>query len=118
MKLFGREPAVWLALVAALVMAGSTFLWHLSADRQGVINAVAVAVFGIITAASVHQGVLAAVVAGFKSVFALAIAFGLHLSGEQQLVLMTLVTAAGSWWVRTQVVPKVSPARPNPRLAR
>jgi hypothetical protein len=110
-KLWGREPAVWLALIAAIVMGGSTFLWHLSADRQGVINAVAVAVFGIITAASVHQGMLAAVVGGFKAVIALAIAFGLHLTGEQQLVIMTIVTAIGATFVRTQMIPKTTPVK-------
>lgn len=112
MKLFGREPAVWLGLIAALVMGVSTFLWNLSPDQQGTINALAVAAFGVATAASVHQGTMAAVTAGFKALIALGISFGLHLSADQQLVIMTVVAAVGSFWVRTQATPK-EPAIPK-----
>lgn len=107
MKLFGREPAVWLALIAAIVMGVSTFIWNLTPDQQGTINALAVAVFGVATAVSVHQGALAAVTAGFKTLIALGISFGLKLTADQQLVVMTIVTAAGAFFVRTQATPKV-----------
>lgn len=107
MKLFGRDPVWYTNLVAALVMGVSTFLIPLTADQQGTLNAVAIAVAGGIVAWKVGDGQLALAVNLFKALVALAISFGLHLTPEQQMVVMTIVVAVGSGFTRTQVTAPV-----------
>lgn len=111
MKIFGREPALWLALVAALVMAAG-LAFHLSSDAQAGLNAAAVAVVGVITAATVHDGVSAAVLGLVKALVALVLAFGLHLSPDWQVAILTLAAAVTAMFVRTQATAPV----PAPRV--
>lgn len=110
MKFFGRDPVWYTNLVAAAVMAFSTFVLPLTADQQGGVNAVSIAVAGAYTAWKVGDGQLALVVNIFKALIALAISFGLHWTPEQQMVAMTLVVAIGSGFTRTQVT---APVRAN-----
>jgi hypothetical protein len=104
-----RDPVWYTNLVAALVMFASTFFIELTIEQQGTINGVALAIAGIVTAWKVSDGQLALVVNLFKALIAVALAFGLHLTDVQQLVIMTLVTAVGSGFIRTQVGAPVPP---------
>lgn len=108
MKIFGREPALWLALVAALVQgAGLVLDW--TSEQQGAINAVAVALLGAVTAFVVKDGVSAAVLGGAQAVLNLVLAFGLHVDTAMQAAIMALVAAVVGMFVRTQVLAPVSP---------
>jgi hypothetical protein len=110
-KIWGREPAVILAFVAALIQGVSGFFFHLTADQQGVLNAVAVAVLGFVTAAAVKGDAWLPAISGLiKAVGALGLAFGAHWSADKQSLVMVLVTAAFAAFVRTQVVAPVTAA--------
>ena len=110
-KIWGREPAVILAFVAALIQGVSGFFFHLTDDQQGVLNAVAVAVLGLVTAAAVKGDAwLPAISGGIKAIMALGLAFGAHWSADKQSLVMVLVTAAFAAFVRTQVVAPVTAA--------
>lgn len=110
---FARDPVVWTNLFAALVMLVSVFGLDLSPERQGLLNAAALAVAGLISGWKVAtDGGLALVMGLFKSLIALAVAFGLHWSDQQQLVVMALVAAVGAAFVRTQVSAGVPPSPP------
>lgn len=113
MRIFGRDPVWYTNLVAALVMGVSTFLLPLTIDQQGSLNAAAIVVAGAISAWRVGDGQLALVVNIFKAIIAIAISFGLNFSTEQQMVVMAIVVAVGSGFVRTQVV---APERLAPAL--
>jgi nicotinamide riboside transporter PnuC len=117
MKIFGREPAVWLALVGSIVSVLGAFVVHLTTDQQGVLNAGAALVVGVVVAFLVHDGVSAAVLGLFKGVLAIAVAFGLHLPAEQQAILYSLAAAVVAMFVRTQatapVAAPVIPVRPE-----
>jgi phosphatidylglycerophosphate synthase len=89
-KIWGREPTVWLALIAALVQAISGFFFHLTDEQQGVLNAVAAAVLGFV-----------------KALFALGLAFGAHWAPDKQSLVMVLITAVFAAFVRQQVVAPV-----------
>jgi hypothetical protein len=104
-----RDPVFYTNLVAALIMLVATFFFPLTADQQGLLNALAVTVAGAVSAWAVSDGQLALVVGLFKAIFAVAISFGLHMTPEQQLVLITLVQAVGVAFVRTQVGAPVPP---------
>lgn len=104
-KIFGREPALILAVVASSIMMISTFVYPLSSEQQGAVNAVAMALVGIITAWAVAEdGGLAMIIGLAKAVLALAISFGLQLQPEVQSVVMGFVTVIAQLFVRQNVV--------------
>jgi hypothetical protein len=107
-KIFGREPAMILGAIAAAIQLLSATLLPLSVEQQGVLNAVAVAVIGLVTAAAVSAEKAAPAVLGLvQAVLACALAFGLQMSPETQGAAMAFVTAMVSLFVRTQVVAPV-----------
>lgn len=110
MKIFGREPALWLALVATTVQLVAAFVVHLTDEQQGALNFVAAAAVGIITAVAVAREKLTpAILGGVQAVIALGVAFGWHLSAGNQAILMSFAAAVVAMFVRTQVVAKVPP---------
>lgn len=118
MKIFGREPAAILALVAVAIKLIAAFGIDLTIDQQAVLNAVAAAAVGLLVAVMAHDA-LAAPMYGFaQAALALAVGFGLHWSAEQQAVVLSFVQVAIAMFVRTQVVAKtpavaVSASRPT-----
>ncbi|GAA1406304.1 hypothetical protein GCM10009639_54050 [Kitasatospora putterlickiae] len=110
-RIFGREPALWLALVSVLVKAASAFGLRVSADQQTLINAAAAAVVGLVVAVIVHDGAPAAILGVVQAVIALGVGFGLDWSADRQAVVMSLVAAGIAMWTRTQVTAPV-PGRP------
>ena len=109
MRWWGRDPVWFTNLFAAVVMGVSTFILPLTIDQQGALNAVAMAVAGVIIAFQVHDGQLGLAVNLMKALIALGLSFGLHFTQEQQLVLMTIVTAVGAGFTRTQVAAPIPP---------
>lgn len=113
MRIFGREPALWLALIAVAVKLSTAFGLDLSSDEQAVVNATAAALVGLIVAAMVHDGIGAAVLGLVQAAVALAVGFGLHWAPEQQAVVLSFAAALVAMWTRTQVQAPVPPvARP------
>lgn len=108
MKIFGRDPALLLALFAAVVQLASIGL-HLGEAQQGALNAVAIGVVGLATAVAVERDKLAAALLGLLgAAIALALAFGLQLSSDVQAGVMAVATAVIAAFIRTQVTAKVS----------
>ncbi len=108
MKVFLREPALWLGMVAAAVQMVSSFFVPLTVEQQALVNALAVAVAGVVTQLVVRKEGQAAAVVGFaQAVIALALGFGWGASPEQQAAVMAIVTAAAAMWTRTQVTAPV-----------
>jgi hypothetical protein len=104
MRIFGREPAVWLALVGAIISAIGAFVVHLSPEVQGGLNAVVALLVGVLTAVVTRDGVSAAVLGLIKGLFMLMIAFGLLVSADDQAVIYALAAAVLAAFVRTQAV--------------
>ena len=101
---FKREPALWLALIATAVQMVSAFVLPLTEGQQGVLNAVAVAIAGLITAVIVKSDqMVPAILAVLKALIALGLAFGWALSPEAQSTIMSFAAAAAAMFVRTQV---------------
>lgn len=119
MKLLGREPALWLSLVSVGIQLVTAFGLDLSTGQQATINAVAVAVVGLLTAVAVHDGVAAAILGLVQAAVALAVGFGLRWSPDQQSTTLAFAAAVVAMFVRTQVTPKTAGevARPRPTVA-
>jgi hypothetical protein len=109
MKIFGREPAAWLALIAVAVKLSTAFGLDLTDGQQAVINAVAAALVGLLVAFSVHDGIGAAALGFVQAALALAVGFGLRWSPDQQAVAMSFVSVVVAMWTRTQVTAPVQP---------
>jgi hypothetical protein len=91
-KVFGREPAYWLALASGLIALVSAAVFPLTVDQQGVLNAVVAALLGITTAWALKgEGLVAALVGFFKAAIAAGLAFGLSLSPDVQSTAMVVV---------------------------
>jgi hypothetical protein len=110
MKIFGREPALWLALVAVAVKLATAFGLDLSSGQQAVVNAAAAAIVGLVVAVMVHDGISAAVLGLAQAALALAVGFGLDWSAGQQAVVMSAAAALVAMFVRTQVTAPISRA--------
>lgn len=105
-----REPALLLALIATTVQMVSAFLIPLTEGQQGVLNALAVAVAGLVTAVMVRSDQLAPAILGVvQAILALGLAFGLALSPENQAVIMSFAAAVVAMFVR-QIVTAPVPA--------
>jgi hypothetical protein len=106
-KVFGREPAIWLAVVAALVYAVDAFVFDLSDGQAALINGAAAAVLGLATAWLTRDGWSAAALGALKALLALALGFGLKLSPDQQAAVLTVAAALVAAFVRTQATAPV-----------
>lgn len=115
-KILGREPALWLTLVAVLVKVATAYGLNLTIDQQALVNAAAAAIVGLVIAAIVHEGAVAAITGLTQAGIALAVGFGAHLSADQQAALMSLVAIAVGMYVRTQVTAPVSAKAALPPL--
>lgn len=106
----GREPALWLGLIAAGIQLVAYFVFPLTEAQQGVLNAVAVAVFGAITAfmVSSEQGV-PALLGVLQALIALGLAFGLKIDPGAQAAIMAFATTVASVITRQLVVVPVRP---------
>lgn len=108
-RLLGREPAQWAGLTSAVLILLSETVLPMTVHRQGAVNAVVVAVVGVMTAAAVSAERAAPFVAGLaQAVIACALAFGVELSPEVQASVMAVVAPAVALWLRTQVVAPVA----------
>jgi hypothetical protein len=116
MRIFGREPALWLALIAVAVKLIAAFGVNVTADQQAVINTVAAAAVGILIAVSTHDGLGAAVLNFVQAGLAAAVGFGLDWSADRQAVVLSFVSAVVAMWTRTQVTAPVPPVK-RPSIA-
>jgi hypothetical protein len=102
-RIFGRDPALWLTLIATAVRLFSAFVIDLSADQQAVLNAVA----GFVIAKVAHQGQPAAILGLVHALLALGVGFGLHMDPDTQALVMSFVGLVISMFIRTQVIAPV-----------
>ena len=113
-KIFGREITVYLALVAGVFQVIAGYGFDLDGHVQGLVNAGIVFVFAVVTAISVHEGLIALASGIVVAAGSLCVAFGLEWAPELQTNVLALITVVGSFVLRKYVgapVPAgVSPA--------
>jgi hypothetical protein len=109
MKIFGRDPALWLALLGLFISAAGTFVFHFSTDQEGVLNGLVAAIMGVIVWRVTHDGSPALILGLAKAVFLTLAAFHFNIPADRQTILMGLLSAAVAMFVRTQVGAPVPP---------
>lgn len=116
-KIFGRELAVWLAVIAAVFQVVTSYGLDLDGHVQGIVTAVVVFVFAVATAIAAHDGIIALATGIATALFSLFAAFGLEMPAEKQTLWLGLITIGLGFFVRTQVGAPVGPeASPKGKL--
>lgn len=115
MKIFGREPAVYVGLiegVLALLLSLNTF--DLTHENVALIMAVVVALFGVYTA-YVTRDTLLGVGSGLaKALLALAIGYGWEPGPDVTAAAIALVALTIAFFQRTQTTPLNTPTFAQP----
>lgn len=110
-KIFGRDPALWAALLGSVVSALGTFVFHFSVDQEGALNGLFAALMGILVWHVTSDGAPALILGLSKALILVAAAWHFNVPADQQTILMTLLSAAVAMFVRTQVAaPEPPPA--------
>lgn len=112
-KIYGREPAVWLAALGALWQILSAFGLDFDPKLQSIVTAVVAAVFGLVVAVQVHDGIVAAVTGLVVAGTSLVSYFALDWSAETQAKFVGAVMLILGIWVRDKVTAPV-PASVSP----
>lgn len=106
MKILGREPAVYIAVIESLLALLVTFqLDGLSADQAALILAAAVAIGGLLASFATADALLAALSGAVKAVLVLGTAYGLSLTQDQIGMTAVLVSTVAGVFLRTQTSP-------------
>ncbi|MGY5627491.1 hypothetical protein ACW7N6_38630 [Streptomyces sp. UC1A3] len=113
-KVYGREPAVWMAAVGALWQLLSAFGFGFDPQLQSIITAIVAAVLGVVVAVQVGDGIIAAlnglVVAGVS----LVAYFGFDWDTETQAKVVGAIMMIIAWFVTRPNVTAPQPATVSP----
>lgn len=102
--IWGRQPVVFWTMVVTLLSSLSLLL-GLDVDVQGYVNAFLLTFGGVLTAVTIgnRDGILPGLLGAIKAGFALVLALGVHVAGPTQVAVLTIVSAAGAFFVYGQV---------------
>lgn len=106
MRIFGREPALWLTLIQTIVALTVGLGLTITGEQVGLINAAAAAVLTLVAASAVRPFPVPLLMGAIQAMLALAVGFRLALSPEQ----VGLVNAAAAGLVGFILRMHVSPA--------
>lgn len=106
-KVLGREPAVFWALVAGVLLA-LLQLFPLPTEVAGAANALVLAAAGVLTAFAVASDKALPALAGLiQAVFALFLSLGTPVPDQIQTGILALLAAVGAFFVRQNVMPPI-----------
>lgn len=104
MRVLGRDPAAWLALVAVTVQLLVAWGVDLSEEQQAGINAVATMAMGLAISWAVAKDKVIPAAAGLlTAVLQLGVSFGWEITQEQIATAGAMLTAVLALYLRTQV---------------
>lgn len=112
-KIYGREPAAWLAALGALWQILSAFGLDFDPKLQSIVTAVVAAVLGLVVAVQVHDGIFAALTGLITAGTSLVSYFAFDWSSETQAKFVGAVMLILGIWVRDKVTAPV-PASVSP----
>ena len=110
MKIFGREPTLWLAVIYAVVtVVGTAGLAHLAPEQAGLVNAAIAAIVGAINAWVVRPISPVAFTYAIAALVALGNSYGLVIPDTTLAAINGLVIPALALLSRGQVSPAETP---------
>ncbi len=112
MKVFGREPVAILAFIAIALKLGSAYGWDVSAEKQAAIMAFLSCAVAVAEAFVLKTGAAFAAIVNFgQAGIALFLAFGLHMTAEQQALWMLAIEGGVAFFVRREVTAPIASLR-------
>lgn len=105
MKIFGREPALILALIAAVLSFAGAAGLPVSSEQAALVVAAVNAVFGVVAALTTRPIAPTAFTALVTALAALAAGFGLHIAPDTLGALNAVIIALLALQSRGQVAP-------------
>lgn len=109
MKIFGREPTLWIGVVSSIIVLLGTFSFHYLSGQQAALIVVAInAVAGAINAYAVRPISPVAFTYAVGALVAVAGAYGLNLSIETVAALNAVVIPVLALLSRGQVDPQAT----------
>lgn len=112
MKIFGREPVYILAAVAIGLKLAAAYGLDVSAEQQGAVMAVLSLIVAVVNAIVLKTGAIGAAIVNLaQGAIALFLAFGLHLTADQQALWMGIVEAAVALAIHKEVTAPVPPLK-------
>ena len=114
MKIFGREPALWLGLISAAIQFAVAFGLNWDDAAVTAVNAAAAAAMGLATAwmtrATDGGSSIQAAILGFaQALLTAGLTFGLDITPEKTTAIMGLVAVLTAAFVRGNVEPGAGP---------
>lgn len=107
MKLFQREPTLWLAVINAIVIIVGTFgLRFISGEQAALIVVVINAIFGVVNAFAVRPVSPVAFTYAIGSIVALGASYGLNVPTETLAAINAAVIPILALITRDQVAPQ------------
>ena len=113
-KIFGREPAVWVGVIEAFLAVLLSFGIGISDTSYGPIMAVVVALGGFVTALGTKDTLLGALIGLIKAGLVLVAVYGVTITEQQQGALIAAVSVMFAFYQRTQTSPIANPVDPSP----
>lgn len=117
MKLFGREPALWLEVIKAVLVGLALITPGLSDDVQTAVMVIATALFSLLQAVATRPFQVTALTGFVQTVGMAVAAFGLDVSPDALAALVVLIGAVAALISRNQVTPVHDPQTVDPQLA-
>lgn len=109
MRVLGREPVAILAFIAVALKLSSAYGWDVSAERQAAIMVLLSCVVAVAEAFILKTGAaFAAIVNLGHAGIAIFLAFGLHMTAEQQALWMLAIEGVVAFFVRREVTAPVA----------
>lgn len=105
MKLFGREPAVWVAFLQAVIILASATIFHWSDTQVGALALVVVAIGDTVVAYLTKATLLGVLIGLLKATVAAFATFGYNLDVNTVAALVATLTASLGLFQRTQTAP-------------
>ena len=109
MKIFGREPALWLTLIQTLVALAVGLGFHLTGEQVGLINGFAAAILALIAAIAVRPFPVPLLMGAIQAALSLGVGFGLALDASQVGLINASAAALVGFILRMHVEPKTNP---------
>lgn len=113
-KVYGREPAVWLAAVGAVWQILSAFGLGFDPKLQSIITAIVAAVLGVIVAVQVGDGIIAALNGLVVGGVSLVAYFAFEWDAETQAKVVGATMLIIAWFVTRPNVSAPAPATVSP----
>lgn len=108
MKIFGREPALWLTLIQTALAVAVGLGLDVSGGQMGLINAAAAAVLALVAAFAVRPFPVPLLMGAIQALLAMAVGFGLDLDATQVGLLNAAAAAVVGFIMRMHVEPSAT----------